>query len=136
MNLSEFVQNPFTPEASFDFDEFKQCVAICVRAMNEVLDEGLSLHPLEEQRESVKNWRQIGLGIMGLADMLLKLGITYGEDEAVELCDRIGFAMADTAIAASAGLAKESGAFPKCNTEEIMETPFFLHNTSEPPGSW
>ncbi len=132
MNLSEFVKDPFTPEASFDFDEFKQCVAICVRGMNEVLDEGLTLHPLEEQRESVRQWRQIGLGIMGLADMLLKLGVTSGEEEAVELCDRIGFAMADTAIAASAMLAKESGAFPKCNTGEIMETPFFLHNTSEP----
>ncbi len=132
MNLAEFVKNPFTPGASFDFDGFKQCVTICVRAMNEVLDEGLSLHPLEEQQESVRDWRQIGLGIMGLADMLVKLGVTYGEEEAIELCDKIGFAMADTAIASSAALAKESGAFPKCDTEEIMGTAFFEQNTSEP----
>ena len=71
------------------------------------------------------DWRQIGLGIMGLADMLLKLGLTYGEAEAVEICDRIGFAMADTAIETSALLAKEEGAFPRCNVEEIMETPYF-----------
>ena len=86
---------------------------MCVRALNEVLDEGMPLHPLQEQRESVRDWRQIGLGIMGLADMLLKLGLTYGEAEAVEICDRIGFAMADTAIETSALLAKEEGAVPQ-----------------------
>lgn len=68
---------------------------------------------------------------MGLADALLKLGLTYGEEDAVEMCDKIGFAMADTAIAASAKLAKEKGAFPKCNVDEIMSTPFFLANTTE-----
>ena len=76
-------------------------------------------------------WRQIGLGIMGLADALIKLGLTYGEEDAVEMCDRIGFAMADAAIAASARLAREQGAFPGCKGEEIMETPYFLENTSE-----
>ena len=131
VNLAEFVQNPFTEEAFFDFEGLKECVGASVRALNEVLEEGLPLHPLEEQRESVEQWRQIGLGIMGLADALLKLGLTYGEEDAVEMCDKIGFAMADTAIAASAKLAKEKGAFPKCNVEEIMSTPFFLANTTE-----
>ncbi len=68
---------------------------------------------------------------MGLADALLKLGLTYGESDAVEMCDRIGFTMADTAIAASALLAKEQGAFEACCVEEIMTTPYFLANTSE-----
>jgi len=63
--------------------------------------------------------------------MLLKLGLTYGEADAVELCGRIGFAMADSAIAASALLAKEAGPYPKCNIDEIMSTPFFAANTSE-----
>lgn len=131
INLSAFVENPFTDEAYFDFDEFKKCVQASVRALNEVLEEGLPLHPLKEQRESVEQWRQIGLGIMGLADALLKLGLTYGEEDAVEMCDKIGFAMADTAIAASAKLAKQLGAFPKCNADEIMATPYFLANTTE-----
>lgn len=131
INLSAFVKDPFTENASFDFEEFKKCVAICVRALNEVLEEGLPLHPLEEQRKSVADWRQIGLGIMGLADMLIKLGVTYGSEEAVALCDKIGFLMADTGIAASAMLAKEMGAFPKCNREEVMSTPFFRANTTE-----
>lgn len=131
INLAEFIKHPFTPTATFDMDGFKKCVQASVRALNEVLEEGLPLHPLAEQRESVAKWRQIGLGIMGLADALLKLGITYGEKEAVEMCDKIGFAMADAAVAASAKLAKEKGAFEACNVEEIMETPYFLANTSE-----
>ena len=131
INLSAFVENPFTENAYFDFEEFKRCVQASVKALNEVLEEGLPLHPLPEQRESVSQWRQIGLGIMGLADALIKLGLTYGEEDAVAMCDRIGFSMADTAIAASAKLAKELGTFPKCNVEEIMETPYFLANTTE-----
>lgn len=131
LNLSEFVQDAFTENAMFDFENFRTCVQASVRALNEVLEEGLPLHPLQEQQESVEQWRQIGLGIMGLADCLIKLGLTYGEEEAVEMCDKIGFVMADAAIAASALLAKEKGAFPACQTEEIMETPYFLANTTE-----
>lgn len=132
INLAEFVIDPFSAQAAFDFDGFKLCVKECVRGLNEVLDEGMPLHPLKEQQESVRDWRQIGLGIMGLADMLVKLGLTYGDQESLELCDRIGFAMADTALGASALLAKEKGAFPKCNAAEILSTPFLEYNTSVP----
>lgn len=131
INLSGFVHDPFTDNAAFDYDGFRKCVAASVKALNEVLDEGLPLHPLEEQQKSVRKWRQIGLGIMGLADTMIKLGVTYGEEEAVELCDKIGFAMADAAIAASARLAKEEGAYPACNIDEVMSTEFFLANTTE-----
>lgn len=131
INLSEFVSDPFGANASFDFEAFKACVAASVRALNEVLEEGLPLHPLKEQQDSVSNWRQIGLGIMGLADALIKLGKTYGDEAAVTLCDQIGFAMADSAIAASARLAKELGPFPGYCAQEIMETGFFKENTTE-----
>lgn len=131
VNLSEFVRNPFSESADFDFEELKKCVTASVFALNEVLEEGLPLHPLPEQRESVEKWRQIGLGIMGLADALIKLGVTYGQKETVDICDKIGFVMADTAIAASALLAKEKGRFSGCKVEEIMETPYFLMNTTE-----
>ena len=126
MNLSEFVK-----DGKFQEDEFREAVRICVRALNDVLEEGLPLHPLAEQRESVSDWRQIGLGIMGLADMLIKLEITYGTKEANDLCHRLGFIMADTAINESAMLAKERGKFPKCNIEQLMASPYFLENTTE-----
>lgn len=131
INLAAFVTDPFTDHAKFDFEGLKHCVEVSVKALNEVLEEGLPLHPLEEQRESVAKWRQIGLGIMGLADCLIKLGLAYGEEDAVAMCDKIGFAMADSAIGASAKLAKEKGAFPACQIDEIMSTPYFLANTSE-----
>ena len=126
MNLSEFVR-----DGKFQEDEFREAVRICVRALNDVLEEGLPLHPLAEQRESVGNWKQIGLGIMGLADMLIKMEITYGTREAMDICHRLGFIMADTAIRESALLAKEKGKFPKCNIEQLMASPYFMENTSE-----
>ena len=67
INLSEFVSK----EGQFQFADFQQTVRIATRALNEVLDEGLPLHPLEEQRKSVSDWRQIGLGIFGLADIII-----------------------------------------------------------------
>ena len=126
LNLSEFVH-----DGKFNEDEFREAVAICVRALNDVLEEGLPLHPLQEQRESVNNWKQIGLGIMGLADMLIKMEITYGTPEAMDLCHKLGFIMADTAIRESALLAKEKGMFPKCVIDQIMASPYFIENTSD-----
>ena len=131
INLPAFVTDPFTDHAQFDFEGLKHCVEVSVGALNEVLEEGLPLHPLQEQQESVAKWRQIGLGIMGLADCLIKLGLAYGEEDAVVMCDKIGFAMADSAIAASAKLAKEKGAYPACEIDEVMSTPYFLANTTE-----
>lgn len=130
INLAAFITAPFTPEAAFDFEGFRDAVRVCVGGMNAVLDEGMPLHPLAEQRDSVRDWRQIGLGIMGLADMLIELGITYGSEEAASLCDKIGFAMADTSIAASALLAEDAGAYPKCRIDKILSTPFLEYNTT------
>ena len=78
LNLSEFVDKE---KNEFDFHSFREAVNTAVEALNEVLDEGMALHPLQEQRDSVRDWRQIGLGIFGLSDMLIKLGIRYGSKE-------------------------------------------------------
>ena len=120
LNLAEFVG-----PNGFEYEEFKKAVRIAVIALNEVLDEGLELHPLAEQRESVNNWRQIGLGIFGLADMLIKLGITYGSSEALDVCDLIGDTMAHEAIKTSIVLAKHFGAYPMFNKEAVLDSNFF-----------
>lgn len=130
INLAEFVVNPFEKNSLFDFDEFNKAVKIAVRALNEVLDEGLELHPLEEQRKSVRDWRQIGLGVMGIADMLIKLGIQYGSEESFSLCNDIGDSLAATAIEESILLADEYGAFPECNIEQIVSTDFYRNHAS------
>lgn len=122
INLAEFAC-----DTGFDFESFKHCVKSSVIALNEVLDEGLTLHPLKEQRESVYDWRQIGLGIFGLADLLIKLGIKYGSPEAIDLCDMIGHTMADMAIKTSAVLAKEYGVYPKYRPE-VEQSAFYSKN--------
>lgn len=126
INLSAFVKN-----GKFDFDDFAETVARAVKALNEVLDEGLELHPLEEQRESVADWRQIGIGIFGLADMLIKMGMEYGSADSIVLCDRIGFVMADTAIGASAYLARDKKPYNKFKPEALDKNLYFIENTRE-----
>lgn len=97
-----------------------------------MLDEGLPLHPLQEQRESVRDWRQIGLGIFGLADMLIKMDIRYGSRESIDLCDAIGHAMAYQSIMTSNELAQEFGAYPKYKEEAIYHSAFFGMHIEEP----
>jgi ribonucleoside-diphosphate reductase alpha chain len=90
----------------------------------------MPLHPLAEQRQSVSDWRQIGLGVMSIADMLIKMGIKYGSYESINLCEKIAFIISNNAIKESALLAQQDGAFPKCNIKEIMSTDFFKANTN------
>lgn len=112
LNLAEFVKQPFTEKAAFDFDSFHSAVFQAVYALNEILDEGMELHPLEEQRKSVHDWRQIGLGIMGLADCLIRLGKRYGTYSANIVCNDIAKAMFIDAVCASEAIAKEVGNYP------------------------
>ena len=127
MNLSEYVEQPFTDKAAFNLVEFRHDVKIAIKALNDVLDEGLELHPLEIQRETVRDWRQIGLGIMGFADMLIKLGIPYGSGKSITIIHKIGKAMNDAGLLESARLAKEKGAFVKCDKEKILKSTFMQH---------
>lgn len=124
INLSEFVKDNKT----FDFDSFRECVDKAVIALNEVLDEGLPLHPLKEQRESVYNWRQIGLGIFGLADMLIKMEIRYGSVESINLCNMIGHLMANQALKTSALLSKEYGPYPKYDPDAVEGSAYYSLN--------
>lgn len=123
INLSAFVKNK-----EFDFNDFSETVAHGVIYLNEVLEEGLSLHPLEEQRQSVADWRQIGLGIMGLADMLIKMELPYDSEQARHLCERISFAMADQALYTSAFLAGHNG--PYNNYKLCVQKSSFLENNT------
>ena len=85
----------------------------------------MPLHPLQEQRDSVRDWRQIGLGIFGLADMLIKMGVRYGSVESIVLCDKIGFLMANEAIMTSYDIAVRYGAFPKYKETAVLNSTFF-----------
>ena len=116
---------------TFDFKKFKEDIPVVVKAMNDVLDEGLPLHPLSVQRETVRDYRQIGIGMMGLADLLIKLEIKYDSDEAIELCDIIGHVLANESIKASALLAKEFGPYPKYDENAVLRSNFLRANTTD-----
>lgn len=120
MNLAAFVK-----DGMFDFEDFCESVNVAVQALNDILEEGLPLHPLEEQRKSVSEWRQIGLGIMGLADMLVKLEIPYDSDIARDLCGNIAHAMANQALFMSSKIAKCKEAPYKKYDLRVMDTPYF-----------
>lgn len=118
LNLAEFVTDSY----DFDFDALAEAAFTATIALNEVLDEGLPMHPLQVQRESVHDWRQIGLGVFGIADMLIKMGIRYGSQDSLDLCDTISKYILNYSMMASATLAAQNGkSFPmynKCLTEK------------------
>lgn len=122
INLSEFVK-----DSEFMEEEFKDTVNVAVEALNDVLDEGLELHPLEVQRKTVDEYRQIGLGIFGYADMLIKMKLRYGSKEANEFTDKIGHLLIVEAIRKSALLAKDHGPY-KCWTPDVMTSHFFSNH--------
>lgn len=127
LNLAEFVKDPFGKRPAFDIPSFKQAVKVAIRALNQVLDEGLPLHPLQIQRDSVAKWRQIGLGIMGFGDMLIKMRIPYGSDRCSNLIATIGMALCNTGLQESALLAKELGTFEAYNPDYIINS-FYLQS--------
>lgn len=131
INLSEFVKNPFTKYARFEFEKFGEMVRNGVIYLNEVLDENMKLHPLPQQRQMSEDLRQIGLGIMGAADMFIKLGIRYGSKESLSLIHQVGRTMVNEALRQSSLLAKEYGPFPRYRPEAVLKSPFLLSNADE-----
>ena len=128
INLAEFVDEA----GNFDFDDLGETVLTAVVALNRVLDEGLPKHPLEEQRESVRDWRQCGCGIMGLADMLIKMGVKYGSDDSFEICSHIAYTIFNSAVYASANLAAMNGhPFPKYDYDSLSKSGMYQQCVSD-----
>lgn len=125
LNLAEYV----TPEGRFDSKSFEEDIWHITYAMNDILDEGLALHPLQEQRDSVRDWRQIGIGVMGIADMLIKMKIKYGSEDAVNICDMIASSLFNNSLDASRALAVVKGkTFPKYSYHDLACSDFYTKN--------
>ena len=124
INLSEFVINSFTDNAKIDYEALEEATSIAIVGLNQVLIEGLNFHPLEEQKETVRNLRQIGLGTLGLADMLIKLGITYGSDKSLSTIKEVYKTIATIAIKQSLELAKSHSCYPVCDKDKLVESNF------------
>ncbi|MEP2474371.1 MAG: adenosylcobalamin-dependent ribonucleoside-diphosphate reductase, partial [Paracoccaceae bacterium] len=110
INMSRLVINAFEDGAQLDETALNDLVAVAVRMMDNVVD--TSKFPLEAQAREAAAKRRIGLGVTGLADALLMVGLRYGSDEAARQTERWLHQIARAAYLASVDLAKEKGAFP------------------------
>lgn len=125
INLYNIVTQPFTANAEINYAKFTELIELGVRTLDEVLDYGFDLQPLDENRQAVIDYRAIGLGIFGLADMLVALGIRYGSEESLTVIDELMDHMQTIAITESAMLAKEKGSFAKYDYDLISESKMF-----------
>jgi ribonucleoside-diphosphate reductase alpha chain len=122
LNLTCFVRSPFTPEARIDFKSLADTAQIAVRLLDNVID--ASRFPLPEQAENAHRSRRIGLGITGLADVLVMLGLTYGSDRSISLAAEIMRCVCHSAYRSSIALAKEKAGFPYFERDKYLQSPF------------
>ncbi|MGR3616426.1 MAG: adenosylcobalamin-dependent ribonucleoside-diphosphate reductase [Paracoccaceae bacterium] len=120
INLARLVSNPFEANAELDPEALKELVATAIRMMDNVVD--VSKFPLEAQAAEAHAKRRIGLGVTGLADALLMLGLRYGSDEAATQTEAWLKAIARASYLASVDLAKEKGAFPLFEAEPYLNS--------------
>lgn len=110
VNLTKFVINPFTKEATFDWESFRKTVGIFTRMLDNVVEiNGL---PLEGQRDAIENKRRHGMGFLGLGSTLTMLGVPYGTDKSVDFTEEVSKQLAVTGWEAGLEIAKEKGPAP------------------------
>jgi len=122
INLTAFVHDPFTDRARLDLDAIRKTAAVATRMMDNVID--ASLFPLEKQAIQAQGTRHIGLGLTGLADTLIMLGLHYADEAARELAAQAMQAICHTAYRTSVGLAEEKGPFPFFEREKFLQGKF------------
>ncbi|QBY00189.1 adenosylcobalamin-dependent ribonucleoside-diphosphate reductase [Rhodophyticola sp. CCM32] len=118
VNLARLVANPFEADARLDAAALDDLVRTAIRMMDNVVD--ASRFPLEAQAQEAQAKRRIGLGVTGLADALLMLGLRYGSDDAAAQTEDWMHQIARAAYLASVDLAKEKGAFPLFEAEGFL----------------
>ena len=121
LNLSEFIVNPYTPQAHLNTADLLSAIDVGIKTLDKLIDENYNRHPLQQQRDMSYNYRNIGLGIFGYATALMKLGFRYGSPEAIEFTDDVFSLIFRRAVLASNELAKEFGPYPKYK-EEIFDS--------------
>lgn len=121
INLAQLMRSPFTPHAHLDEDRLVALAKVATRFLDDVID--VSNYPLPAQEQEAKAKRRIGLGVTGLADAFIMLGLRYGSPETCRLTNRWLEQIKLATYAASADLADEKGAFPLCESEALLERP-------------
>uniref|UniRef100_UPI0040389EB3 adenosylcobalamin-dependent ribonucleoside-diphosphate reductase n=1 Tax=Prevotellamassilia timonensis TaxID=1852370 RepID=UPI0040389EB3 len=148
INLYSYVDNPFTPQATFNFELFKKHVAMAQRFMDDIIDleqekidailnkvandpqsdevKYTERHLWEKIKHKTAQGRRTGVGITAEGDMLAALGLRYGTEEATEMAVKVQQTLALSAYASSVNMAKERGAFPVYDAKREENNPFVL----------
>lgn len=122
INLTQFVAHPFSGEARFKFDRIENTVRTAVRMLDNVIE--LSCFPLPKQQTTVTGTRRVGLGITGLADALIMLGIRYDDESSYPLLSKLMACICHTAYRTSIELAREKGVFPDFEKQDFLKGAF------------
>ena len=123
INLAKFV-DMYT--GKFCWGSFIDTVHVAVRALNDALDYSYDKQPYEENRKYIRDWRPIGLGVFGYADMLVELGLKYGSEEALEFTRRLFHCLTNEAVKASAFLCQDYfNTFGEYDYDKTADSKFF-----------
>jgi ribonucleoside-diphosphate reductase alpha chain len=122
INLTRFVDRPFSEEATLDFESIAATARVAVRMLDNVYD--ISQFPLAQQAAVARSARRLGLGITGLADALIMLGVMYGSPRSQELAAAVMSAICHAAYRTSVDLAREKGPFPQFAAEDYSRGEF------------
>jgi len=129
INLTQFVHAPFSDQAALDLEGIADTAAVAVRMLDNVAD--LSRFPLKKQEETARSTRRLGLGLTGLGDALIMLGIPYGTPEAARVAGEVMQRVCETAYQASIELAREKGAFARLEKDKHLQGQFISHLPAE-----
>jgi len=122
LNLTRFIVAPFTPEARIDNERLTETTRVALRLLDNVID--ASRFPLPQQKENAHGSRRIGLGITGLADALVMLGVTYGSERSLAITADMMRSVCHAAYRASIDLAKEKSSFPYLERQQYLQSAF------------
>jgi len=125
INLTQFVRAPFSDQATLDLDGIAATAALATRFLDNITD--VSRFPLARQAEVARGSRRIGLGLTGLGDALIMLGLPYGAPDSVQRAGAVMRCITESAYRTSIGLAREKGAFARLDREQHLATPFIRH---------
>ena len=120
VNLERFVDD----NGNFMIDQFKETVGIAARFLDNVVDYNMDRHALENQKKNAENDRRVGLGILGLGDMMVRMGIKYDSEDALQTIEQIMQIFRDTAYETSTELAEEKGQFPNFDWNGFSKSKF------------
>jgi len=124
LNLSRFIENGYEAKAKINWDQLAESTAVLIRFLDNVVTWNEDLNALEKQKVAARETRRLGVGIMGIADMLNQLGLGYDSDEGIAIITKTMEFITNAAFQASASLAGEKGSSPIYSEEEYMECPF------------